>query len=329
MKTQTMQSEKKTITAILEGTHKDHCLFVGPWEVYKHTLSEDIKSLFTFIGLDYYFCRDRASKNESMTLARNQLIWFYHRSIESLAEKTSIGSQIYLIAPSALGFVALEYARIFPAKVKGVILIGMPDDLNGIERKQSDFFKNYNPRFFKMFQSPRSFHNKWEANRKNVREYGYKVNDMNESELGRYIAELKRDEEKYYRNMDKEGKFDNTLAQHMYQPWEEVNIDFRNYFFKNFMSDFNAKNIRQVDVPVFAAIGLYDGMAPAYLIPDMIEKGQLSQNFSYYIFNESAHMPQYEQPEEFAKQVNQWKNTISNNDNEITKQPNLSIRSHL
>lgn len=64
-------------------------------------------------------------------------------------------------------------------------------------------------------------------------------------------------------------------------PWENVNINSRNYFFKSFMSDFNAKNIRQVNVPVFAAIGLHDGIAPPYLIPNMIEKGQLPKNFTY------------------------------------------------
>jgi pimeloyl-ACP methyl ester carboxylesterase len=321
-------NQVKEITAILEGENKDHCLFIGPWEIYRNTFSTGIKDALTFIGLDYYFCRDGASKNESIALTRSRLLWFYRQSLRQLSEKQQINKKIYLLAPSALGFVAIEYARFFKDQVKGIILIGMPDDLEGIDKKQTKFFENYSPDFFKKILK-RFPHDKWERNKLNVKEFGQMVKDKSLSDLKRYDAELHHDEEKYYCNMNENGEFDNSLAQKMYEPWKKVNIDFRNYFFKSFMSDFNAKNIRQVDVPVFTAIGLYDGIAPPYLIPDMVQKGQLPKNFTYHIFDQSAHMPHYEQPNEFLAQLNQWKQNIANNTDDEVNQSSVFIRSNL
>ena len=41
----------------------------------------------------------------------------------------------------------------------------------------------------------------------------------------------------------------------------------------------------------------------------MIHNAELPQRFSYYVFK-SAHMLDYEQPDEFFVQLNQWKQTF-------------------
>jgi len=253
----TKQNAKK-IECIFEGNHhQDHCLFIGPWSIYSHTFSEETKKLFTFIGIDYFFSKSKymASKKESIELSRTQLSGFYNNVLYALQEKHRIGEKVFIIAPSALGFVALEYARFFPNQVKGVILIGMPDNLKDIKYKQDLFFLNYSPLFFKNFPKTNFIHDKWHSNASNIKKYSPILNDNSTSDITKYIAELKRDEEKYYTNMDENGAYDASRAKKMYAPWENINIHFRNYFFESFMSDYNPKNIKKVTVPVFAAIG--------------------------------------------------------------------------
>jgi proline iminopeptidase len=327
-----IKNRKKIINCVLEGNHpKDYCLFIGPWDIYKETFSNEIKNAFTFIGIDYYFSKHRhmASKDESMSLRRMHLIWFYHQTLNALNKRYNISS-VFLIAPSALGFIALEYARFFPQHLKGVILIGMPDSLQDIHKKQESFlYGNYAHSLFHHSVTPAYHHDKFKKHQLNLKKYNPIANDSARTPIDRYIAELKRDEEKYYRNMNEQGDFDNAHALAMYPPWQKVNIDFRNYFFENFMSDYDADNIQHVHVPVFASIGMYDGIAPPYLIPDRIAKGKLPKNFSYHIFEKSAHMPQYEQPDQFLEKVKEWKERIRKNDQNASIEPNVSIRAML
>lgn len=283
----------KNVEYVIEGNGAIFFLFIGPWEIYAHSFSAHFKQLATIVACDYWWIEGShtATDQAVYALSLQELLAFYKDIAETFRSKKFI-----LIGPSAIGFAATEFAYLYPHLSLGVLRIGSPLTMLGLSEQQEKFINaNYNSEFLPESFTTKESLDKWRSHQEAKHYYQQQEKQGFLSSTAAYIAELKRDELKYYQNPD--------LAIPFYEHWKKLKISIRNHFFGTLLNQMHFERHREVRCPVFDALGLTDGIAPFNSITDSFS--QLPCDHEYYIF-QAAHMPQYEAQKEFDREIECW-----------------------
>ncbi len=283
----------RAVTAITCGHGDVDCLFIGPASIYFPTFPLSLGSILKFYGVDDYWIKGLSmSVDDINKLTIDKMV----ADIECYRNALGLG-KVIVCGPSALGLVAQAYGCKYPQNTEGVLTIGTPFEMRNLFQEGNQFLKdNYTNDFVSTASSLQLYADHAAA----CVVYDERDRDMAwESTTEQYISELKRDEIKYYRCSE-------TAAQ-MYRPWASFNIDTRNVFFREILN-YNTEYLKHLPVPMLALLGLHDGVVPCYLIAD--NQCLAPKNFCYYIFENSAHMPQMEDAERFYSVIASWLNKI-------------------
>ena len=85
-------------------------------------------------------------------------------------------------------------------------------------------------------------------------------------------------------------------------PRRPVITSYSIHYTKLYEYDF-VQGLGQIETPVFVAEGLYDHVVPYTLWKDALPK---LPNATFYLFEQSGHPPQSEEPEAFAEKLIEW-----------------------
>jgi len=278
------------------------CLFMGPGSIYIPGMPAGLKEQIQFIGVDHYWVKGTTvSDSEIQEITVDRML----DDMEAFRQSLGL-DKILVLAPSAVGLLAMAYAKKYPENTLGVITIGAPLSMNALPElnlkslpQESDNFMsaNYSKDVSSEFDiSTKDSKARWGFFEEAKRVYDdQKTSGLLNDATDDYIAELRRDEQKYYRRA--------ALAQTMYGPWRTFNIAMRNQFFK-LIFEYDPSGLKTLSVPVKSLLGLYDGMVAPYTVVDNLET-LAPENFSYHIFD-SAHMPHLEEPDAVTTVLVEW-----------------------
>jgi pimeloyl-ACP methyl ester carboxylesterase len=305
----TLTIEGRSIKCLIEGEGGINCLFIGPGKLYFPTIPKDTKTqLFTFHDVDRYFAyldgADKISEAEINSLTIDTYIEYYESCRKALQLET-----VALMAPSAIGLIAYEYAIRYPQVVSHVILLGTPSTTKDLIKQQDIFFEgNFSPYLYPRLATPWSI-NKW-TNFKLSHEIN---NPDNKDELNpdeSLISELVADQEKYSINPETE------LV--LRERWHGFNTTMRKHFFESMIS--NYKISKEITCPTLFISGMYDGVVPFYDIGDKISSGEIKGNITQVILEDAAHLPQFES-QHFTSTIRDW---LISTDLDISSNPSSS-----
>jgi proline iminopeptidase len=257
-------------------------LVIGSSVLYPRVFSENLRSNFRLVFLDHRgFSPTPSGPFDSPTdFSLDRLI----DDMELARAQLGLG-RIVVVGHSGHSFMALEYAKKYPAHVSHVVMIGIGPDLSGASREATE-------RNWQDFAS---------AERKsmleeNRRRYSDEV-----------LAQLPKSEAfvlDYVRNGPRiwfDPRFDSSPI------WEgtDVNTEMFDYVWGVVFRDIDiTQGLESFDRPVFLALGRYD-----FLVPPPSAWEPLRSRFSdltIRVFEKSGHTPQHDEPEVFDEELLAW-----------------------
>lgn len=275
-------------------------LVIGPASIYMESLG--LENICCLYGVDNYWTKkanipnkDIDSPSNGKTLSPDEMAHNIEGYRQALLKAGEPVEKIVILGPSAVGLNAAKYAELYPKHAAGVIMLNCPLDFKNLEQAQEDFLNaNYNPTIEpgKCIKTDASV-SLWKEHRRRCEIYKNKENNF-ESPESQYMAELRRDEIKYYQDPEK--------AQKMYDKWPEFNIHMRGHFFSE-ITKLDTSFLKKVQCPVLNTLGIADGIIPFSFVTE--DQADLEPpNYAKHIF-ESAHMPPLED-ESFPEVINAW-----------------------
>ena len=283
-----MNSESGTISSgqfdlryRIEG-QGPNAIVIGFPDYYARVFSQNLRSHLRLIFLDHRGSAASPGKVDIAEFALDRIL----DDIELARETLGLG-RVEVIGHSGQAFMALEYAKKYPANVSHVIMIGIAPDLSAssAQAAQANWEKLASPeRKAALEENLRSMTD--EALAELPREGGQ-----------RFIAWYIRNGPRAWYDPD----FDATPL------WEgvDVNMDMFDYVWGEVFRDIDVtRGLESFDRPVFMALGRYDflGAPPSSWEPI---KDQFS-DLTIRVYEKSGHTPQYEQPEVFDNDLLAW-----------------------
>ena len=201
------------------------------------------------------------------------------------AVRQAVGFERPIVAgQSQHGMMALEYARRYPDRTRGVIAVAPNPPAgakDGLETRKQFWERDAGP-------DRRATHERNLATRR-----APETATTSEEFIEEYVA----DGAIYWYD----AAFDSTPL------WDGVwlNMEVEDQVFAP--EAFGGFDVAGLDVPVFLALGRYDYGTP-YIYWER-PKDRLSA-LTYKLYDRSAHQPPYEQPEEFTADVVEWARTL-------------------
>lgn len=199
--------------------------------------------------------------------------------IDALREAVGFARPI-LVGHSQHGSLALEYARRYPRRVRGVAaIIPLPPagSRDGLESSE-DFFQRD------------ASSERLAAHRRN-----------RENRPTPAAIETTQDFVDGYLADDAMRWFDPSFDASALWDGVEVNLEVMNHLFGPAV--LGAYRAQQLDVPVFLILGRYDYRFPYYLWD---EPKKTFSNLRYKVYEKSGHNVPYEQPDEFSADLVEW-----------------------
>jgi pimeloyl-ACP methyl ester carboxylesterase len=310
----TLAGEASPITGVLEGSSNGlPCLVLGPASIYIPTIPKALKEKYLFYGADYYWNKNCTVSTETIqSLTFEQMARDGERIRKAFEDQYPQVAQTLVLGPSALGWLAMKQAELYPNTILGIIGLNTPlVDLETLSKEENYFIRPYDPSLFPEFKTLETDESSrlWKEHQNFASEYERQKKLGFASDTDDYIAELKREKIRYMEN--------DELFTNMLKLWEPFNITTRQRFFEE-AGKINPGMFKGITCPVWLPLGARDGIVPPYTTSeDAICK--FPKNFTYYIFD-SKHMPQFEVQENFTLQFNEWisdNNFVKSNPNNI------------
>jgi proline iminopeptidase len=260
-----------------EGTP---AIVIGFPNYYARVFSENLRSHLRLVFLDHRGSAAAPGKFETGEFALDRIV----DDIELARETLGLG-RVAVIGHSGNAFMALEYAKKYPANVSHVIMIGIAPDFSASsgQAAQASWEKLASPE------------------RRAALEESYRL--ISDEEL----AELPPDE-RFIKDYIRNGPFawydpgfDSTPL------WEgvDINMDMFNHVWGELFRDIDVTvGLDLFDRPVFMALGRYD-----FLVAPPSSWEPVKDRFSdltIRVFENSGHTPQFEEPELFDEELLAW-----------------------
>jgi proline iminopeptidase len=253
---------------------------VGDSHYYQRVFSSNLRQHFKIIFMDHRGFADSPGVLDSSEYELDVII----DDMEALRQALNI-DKMFVLGHSGHAYMALEYAKKFEKHVIGVVMMGIAPDLSAKSTAEADAY--------------------WDAladdDRKAalVKNYEQTTDDDLEkmSYSDRFIADYVRKTPKiwYDYTFDSAPLFSQSTfnEQMITYVWGTVfqNIDI-------------TKNTEHFNLPVWVAIGKYDGLVAPLESWDSV-RGAFN-DMTITIFEKSGHTPQFEEPELFDHDLIAW-----------------------
>jgi proline iminopeptidase len=207
----------------------------------------------------------------------------FSEDVEAVREAAGLDRPI-VAGQSQHGAIALEYARHFPDRVRGVVPIApVPPagSRDGLEPRE-DFFQR-----------------DADADRLAAHQHNKATRRVPAS------IETTQDFIDNYVSNDATGWYDYSFDSSPLWEGVEVNLPVMDQVFEP--EAFGGYQVQALDVPVFLVLGRYDYLVPHYVWD---EPKKSFSNLRYKLYEKSGHHPPYEQPEEFTADVVEWSRSL-------------------
>lgn len=268
-----------TYPVSVTGSGQKDCLCIGIGSLMQRTLSQNFNKMFSVYSTDLYWTQQQRLA-DCTQLTMQQII----DDIRTVIKQLNLIKPI-IVAHSAYGIVALEFAKEHGADIGGVIMVGSPpawddnviafarkyfDEHASLERKANDQARRDN---FKLIKQP------------------------GESDIS--LNAYEADSARYWGDFNIKRTFLDDL-------WRGVEADdaIMNHFFcvilpKNDL----AKNIVLIDIPVLLAAGRLDfDCVPL----ELWRHASQPSNFTIIDCGEVGHWPHLENSAMFDSEVERW-----------------------
>lgn len=262
-----------------EGTGRP-AIVIGFPKYYSRVFSESLRSHLRFVFVDHRGSAESPGPVDRAEFELGRLA----DDVELVRQHLGLGPVI-VIGHSGHSYMALEYAKKYPASVSHVVMIGISPDLSAVSAEARD-------EYWEELASPE----RKSALQKNE----LKMPDEKLSELPPGEAWIKT----YVRNGPRawfDPQFDSTPL------WEgvKVNMDMFNYVWGELFRDIDVtEGLESLQRPVFLALGRYDFLIAPPSSWDPIRDS--FQDVTIRVFENSGHTPQYEVPELFDQELLEW-----------------------
>lgn len=263
----------------IEGTGAA-AIVIGFPNYYTRVFSEDLRSYLRLVFVDHRGSAASPGSVDTTEFALERIV----DDLELVRETLGLG-RIVVIGHSGHAFMALEYAKKYPANVSHVVMIGIAPDLSASSRQaaQQSWLRLASP-----------------ERKSALEESQRKITDDQLAQL----APSERWIKSYVRNGPRawyDPHFDSTPL------WEDVDINMEmfNYVWGELFRDIDVtRGLENFDRPVFMALGRYDFLVAP---PSSWEPIKDSFNdLTVRVFEKSGHTPQYEEPELFGRELLAW-----------------------
>lgn len=302
------------------------CLILGPSETYLWCMPDELKKHIEFISvIDYWNINTRHAVSEN-DIDLDKLIHdieLYQEGLKNLTNEEKYQKTL-LFGPSAVGLIGMEFAKRHPDRVHAVINMGAPFNMKGLSEDIDGFLdSNYNPKhpWNKDNETAKEMWAEIQRKKSQHDDRNKEIDMLNPDEKSnsreKYYAELNRDSETYYATT----MFKTSTQETMRSRWVNFNINTRKKFFEIVSEHFIETDWRGLAVPVYNAMGLYDGCcsvarvietlsshhddpnpSPNYPKPHSAE-GNPEGFFYYDIIAKSAHLVSVDAPNEFTTNI--------------------------
>jgi len=253
-------------------------LVIGSATYYPRTFSQRLREHFKFYFVDLPHFAPSAPTMEASEI-----------TLETYAEDVDLIRRFFrfekvaVLGHSIHGNMALEYARRYPEHVSHVVVIGSPPvGLGEMSDAGTDYWESHA-----------------DAERKRVLQENWeRIGQDSLAKLARgdvFVVSYIANGPRYWYDATYDAS---PLWAGMY-----VNADVWNQIFELHNEYDLSQGPGQITSPVFLAMGPYDYVVPHTLWNDQLEK---LQNVSYYLFEQSGHTPQLEEPELFDQKLIEW-----------------------
>ncbi len=270
---------------LVEGTGTP-CLAVGSTVFWPPTFSQELRKHLKLIFADTRFIRPPQEPSEHEDLTLDILL----DDIDQVRRGAGLDRAVVL-GHSALGILALEYARKYPQHASHVVMIGTPPyPLVEFDGPNIDFVAE-----------AKDF---WEADASDERKAILKRNQANLTEERLSQTPPGKAFGVWYLAHAPMVWFDPTYdASWLFNPIEFDSPTF-NHFLSVILKDYDiGKTLRQVEAPIFLALGRYDYLVP-HILWDKPRDGVA--NLASHLFERSGHYPMMEQSELFDSKLRAW-----------------------
>jgi len=250
-------------------------LVVGSPDYYRRTFSENLKNR---LQLTYVNHRGFSQGDEDPSTITLETL---ADDIEAARKSLNLDHFI-ILGHSGHAYMALEYAKKYPAHVKGVVLLGASPDLSPESHAKAEA--------------------NWQENASEERKAVF-LKSM-ERTTDAMIGQLPEEKQfvANYLRMTPRIWYDFTFDAS--QLWEGVYVNkpvFDHVWGNLFANIDIAKGLESFDLPVFIGLGRHDYILPPPSDWDRILP--LFQNVEMHIFENSGHTPQLEEPELFDQKL--------------------------
>jgi proline iminopeptidase len=263
----------------IEGTGAP-VIVIGFPNYYARVFSENLRSHLRLVFVDH---RGSAASPGSVDTAEFAL----ERIVDDveLVRETLDLERVAVIGHSGHSFMALQYAKKYPANVSHVIMIGIAPDLSASSAEAAQ------QNWLKLASSERK--SALEKNQKEIPDEQLAQLPPGESFIKAYVRNGPRT---WF-----DPHFDSTPL------WKgvDVNMDMINYIWGEVFRDIDITvGLENFDRPVFLALGRYD-----FLVAPPSSWEPIKDRFddlTVQVFEKSGHTPQYEVPELFDRELLAW-----------------------
>jgi proline iminopeptidase len=255
-------------------------LVVGSAIYYPRTFSQNLRQRLRLVCLDHRGFAPSPGPVDTSEFALDAIV----DDTEKARRELGLG-RVAVLGHSGHAFMALEFAKKYPANVSHVILIGIAPDLSPASVASTE-------RYWQEFASTQ----RKAALAENLRRFP--------DEALAKLPPAERFVQNYVRNGPRswyDPRFDSTSL------WEgvEINVDMYNHVWGRIFAEIDiTRGLETFARPVFLALGRYDFLVGPPSKWEAVRPG--FRDLTVRVFERSGHTPQYEEPDHFDAELLGW-----------------------
>lgn len=269
----------KTYPVTIQGKGKTNVVCIGGATLMQRTISPECKEFITFYAADLYWPK-KFKLDDPITLTIDKIVDDMFTVIDQFELK-----ELILFGHSAYGLMVMEAAKRCDPRIKGVIMVGTPPEINSeIATMNNDYFEKHASKDRK-------------ENDKSRKEYYAKIRKPNDSGIS--LNAYESFSARYWGDYKISRQFLEEL-------WQDVEIDDNicNHFFNVLLPQhITHNNIDKINVPVI----LFGGQNDYDCLPlELWKNYPKPKDFTIINCGEVGHWPNIENPESFDRAIEQW-----------------------
>lgn len=254
------------------------CVVIGIATLFERTISKDLYDIFEFIFSDLYWDK-KNNLADIKNISMDKIVEDIREMISQLKIKKPL-----LLAHSAYGIVALEFAKKHQNLLSGIVMIGTPVNSNRkvVEQNEKIF----------MQEADTLRKNIDKQRRKRVQAENLDYKSLNE----RFIREY------CYMSSARYWHYPEYDCSHLWQGIELTSL-FDKFFVEILPRVDVTKNLGKITIPIFHAVGMSDYDCCPWLWKNVENLPEKMVNSYFY---KSGHWPHFEEEIEFNKRFICW-----------------------